>query len=170
LKTAIKKRKLMQWKQCPTLILTMPHAHSIPLSFRPGSGKEDPTPPSYALVTRGLSSPSKCFSDPIFNIPKIKVKPPTPRKRSEPLLKGRHLPPMAPLSTRLPWPTQVNHHLLMGVIIDLTNDEGPSSVPQPMEVESQMQVKTSGGMPRLCCRPGGRITTRGYVEPTTQPK
>jgi hypothetical protein len=106
--------------------------------------------------------------DPVFKIPKIEVNPPTLRKRGKPLLIGRHILPMAPLSAHLPWPTQVDHHPAVETIIDLTNKplmksgEPSSAHHQLVELESQMQVKTSGGMLGLWCRAGGRIMTRGY--------
>jgi hypothetical protein len=61
---------------------------------------------------------------------------------------------------------------MMPTIIDLT--EGPSmrsGKPSSVRlllttVESQFQVKMSGGMLRLQCRAGGRITTGGYINTT----
>jgi hypothetical protein len=166
----------MRRTQCPTSILTMPRAHSVLLPSRPSFRKEDHTPPSYAMVTHGQWLPLKCSLDPTFNISEIKVKPLTLKRKSKPLPMGRYLPPMAPLSVCLPWPTQADHQPAVEVVIDLTNKpsmkygEPSSAHHQPAKVESTMQVKMSGGTPRLCCRPGGRIMTGGYVEPTTPPR
>jgi hypothetical protein len=156
--------------QCLTPIPMMPHSHSVLLSSKPFFDKVDLTPPSYMMVTRGLSSPSKCCSDPIFNIPKIEVNPPTPRKRGSPPPVGCHIPPMAPLSVRLQWPSPMDHLPVMTTIINLTNEPSmtsgePSSARiQPAQLESQMQVKTSGGTLGLQCRTGGRITSGAHDE------
>jgi hypothetical protein len=160
----------MTRKQCPTPILMMPHAHSLLLLTKPSFVKEDPTPLSYAMVTKGLWSQSRCSLDPIFDIPKIEVNPPTLRKRGSPLLRGRHIPPMAPLSVRLPQPTPIDHLPSMAMIIDLTEEpsiksgEPSSACHQPVKLESQMQVKTSGGMLGLWCRTGGRIMSGAHDE------
>jgi hypothetical protein len=118
------------------------------------------------MVTQGRSSPSKCsWGDPVFRIPKIEVDPPTLKKRGDPLPTGRYIPPMAPLEARLPWPTQTGTLSPIPTIIDLTDEPsmtsgGMSSAPHPsVQLESQMQVKTSGGMLMLCCKLGGRITS-----------
>jgi hypothetical protein len=56
------------------------------------------------------------------------------------------------------------------MIIDLTNKPlttsgGTSSAhPQSVQLESQMQVKTSGGTPMLRCKLGGRITSGAHDE------
>jgi hypothetical protein len=148
----------------------MPCSHSVLLSSKPFFDKVDLTPPLYATVTRGLSSPLKCSSNPVFNIPKIEVNPPTLRKRGSPLPVGHHIPPMAPLAARLQWPTQMDQLPLMVTIIDLTNKplmtsgEPSSAHTQPVQLESQMQVKMSGGMLVLQCRTGGRITSGAYDE------
>jgi hypothetical protein len=58
----------------------------------------------------------------------------------------------------------------MVTIIDLTKEplmrsgELSSAHHQPVELESQMQVKMSGGMLRLWCRTGGRIMSGAYDE------
>jgi hypothetical protein len=147
----------------------MPHSHLVPLSSKPFFNKLDLTPPSYMTVTKGRSSPSKCsWDNPVFNIPKIEVNPPTPRKRGDPLLTGRYILPMAPLVVHLPQPTQMGNLSLMPTIIDLTNKPlmtsgEPSSMhPQLVQLESQMQVKMSGGMPALWCKLGGRITSEAH--------
>jgi hypothetical protein len=121
------------------------------------------------MVTKGRWSPSRCSSgDPAFKIPKIEVNPPTPRKRGNPLLTGHYIPPMAPLKVCLPQPTQTGHFSPMMMVIDLTDEpltmsgEPSSACPQPVQLESQMQVKTSGGMPVLQCRLGGRITSGAH--------
>jgi hypothetical protein len=159
----------MTWKLCLTLIPMMPHSHSVPLSSKPFFASQDLTPPSYVTVTKGRSSPSKCsWDDPVFRIPKIEVNPPTPRKRGDPLPMGRYIPPMALLEARLPWPTQMGTLSLIPTIIDLTDEPsttsgGMSSVhPQAVQLESQMQVKTSGGTPLLRCKLGGRITSGAH--------
>jgi hypothetical protein len=153
--------------QCLTPILMMPHSHSVPLSSKPFFDKQDLTPPSYATVTRGPSSPLRCSSDPIFKIPKIEVNPPTLRKRGSPLPVGHHIPPMAPLSMCLPRPTQVSYPP-PAMIIDLMDElsmipgEQSSAHDQPAQFKSQMQVKTSGGMLGLQLRTGGRITSGAH--------
>jgi hypothetical protein len=160
----------MAWVKCLTPILMMPHSHLVPLSSKPFFDKVDPTPLSYAMVTRGLSSPSKCSSDPIFNIPEIEVRPPALRKRGSPLPVGCHILPMAPLAARLPWPTQMDHLPVIAMIINLTDkpsmmSEEPSlACIQPVQLESQMQVKMSGGTLVLQCRTGGRITSGAHNE------
>jgi hypothetical protein len=64
----------------------------------------------------------------------------------------------------------------MPTIINLTEEPSmmlgrPSSKKTMMvTVESQMQVKTSGGMPGLQCRAGGRIMTGGYIKLTMRSK
>jgi hypothetical protein len=123
------------------------------------------------MVTKGRWSPSRCSSgDPAFNIPKIEVNPPTLRKRGDPLPTGHYIPPMAPLAACLPWPTQMGTLSLMAMVIDLTNEpstmsrEPSSAHPQLAQLESQMQVKTSGGMPALQCKLGGRITSGAHNE------
>jgi hypothetical protein len=122
-------------------------------------------------VTKGRSSPSRCsLGDPVFKIPKIEVNPLTPRKRGDPLPMGRYIPPMAPLEARLPWPTQMGTLSPMPMIIDLTDEPSTTSGrmssvhPQPVQLESQMQVKMSGGTPLLWCRLGGRITSGAHDE------
>jgi hypothetical protein len=158
----------MIWKQCLTPILMMPCSLLVLLPSKPFFVREDPTPPSYTAVTKGLWSPLKCSLDPIFNIPKIKVEPPTPRKRGSPLLMGHHIPPVAPLSAHLSWPTQNDHLPAMVMVTDLTEEplmksgEPSSACHQPVEMESQMQVKTSGGMLGLQCRTGGRIMSGAH--------
>jgi hypothetical protein len=159
----------MTSKQCLTPIPMMPHSHLVPLSSKPFFDKQDLTPPSYATLTKGRWSPSKCSSaDLVFNIPKIEVNPLTPRKRGDPLLMGCHILPMAPLTAHLPRPTQMGNLLPMATIIDLTNEpsmksgEPSSARPQPVQLESQMQVKTSGGMLALQCRTGGRIMSGAH--------
>jgi hypothetical protein len=149
----------------------MPCSHLVPLSSKPFFDKQDPTPPSYATVTKGRWSPSRCSSgDPVFNIPKIKVNPLTLRKRGDPLLMGRHIPPMAPLAARLPQPTQMGILSPMMMVIDLTDEPstmsgGTSSAhPQSVQLESQMQVKMSGGTPVLWCKLGGRIMSGAHDE------
>jgi hypothetical protein len=160
----------MPWEQCLTPILMMPCAHSLLLLTKPSSVKEDLTPPLYTMVTKGLWSQLRCSSDPTFNIPKIEVNPPTPRKRGSPLLRGCHISPMAPLSVHLPQPTLMDHPPPMATIIDLTEEPsmtsgGPSSAHhQPVKLESQMQVKMSGGMLGLWCRTGGRIMSGAHNE------
>jgi hypothetical protein len=120
------------------------------------------------MVTKGVWSPLRCSLDPTFNIPRIEVNPLTLRKRGSPLPVGCHIPPMAPLSVHLPWPTQMNPLPSMMTIINLTEEPltmagGPSSAcPQPVELESQMQVKTSGGTLALQCRTGGRIMSGAH--------
>jgi hypothetical protein len=110
------------------------------------------------------------LGDPVFNIPKIKVNPPTLRKRGDPLLMGCHIPPMAPLTAHLPWPTQMGHFSPMLTVIDLTDEplmmsgEPSSACPQGVQLESQMQVKMSGGMPVLQCKLGGRIMSGAHNE------
>jgi hypothetical protein len=158
-------------KQCLTLILMMPQSHSVPLSSKPFFDKQDLTPPSYATVTKGRWSPSRCsLGDPAFNIPKIEVNPPTLRKRGEALLMGHYIPPMAPLKACLPWPTQMGTLSPMLMIIDLTDKplmksgEPSSARPHLVELESQMQVKMSGGTPALQCKLGGRITSGAHNE------
>jgi hypothetical protein len=110
----------------------------------------------------------RCSADPAFNVPKIEVMPPTLRKAGEALPKGRHIPPMAPLTARLPRP--VSHLPSIATVIDLMMEEGemsmkhgePSSVSPPRpELQSQMQIKASGGALSLRCRAGGRMTTGG---------
>jgi hypothetical protein len=149
----------------------MPHSHSVPLSSRVSSERQDLTPPSYVMVTKYRLSQSKCSSDdPVFRIPKIEVNPPTPRKMGDPLPMGRYIPPMAPLEVRLPWPTQTGNLSPVPTIIDLTDEPlmtsgGTSSAPpQSVQLESQMQVKMSGGTPQLRCRLGGRITSGAHNE------
>jgi hypothetical protein len=158
-------------KQCLTPILTMPHSHSVPLLSKPFFDKQDLTLPSYTMVTQGRWSPSRCSSgNPAFNIPKIKVNPLTPRKRGDPLPTGRYILPIAPLEARLPWPTQMGTLSPMPTVIDLTDKplmtsgEASSACPQLVQLESQMQVKTSGGMPALWCKLGGRITSGAHDE------
>jgi hypothetical protein len=108
------------------------------------------------------------WDDPAFVIPKIEVNPPTLKKRGDPLPMGRYIPPMAPLKARLPRPTQMG--TISPMIIDLTNEplttSGETSLapPQSLQLESQMQVKTSGGTPMLQCRLGGRITSGAHDE------
>jgi hypothetical protein len=141
----------------------MPCAHSLLLLTKLSSAKEDPTPPSYTTVTRGLWSQSRCSSDPTFVIPRIEVNPPTPRKKGSPLPMGCHILPMAPLSACLPQPTQKDCLPLMTMIINLTGE--PSSAHhQQVKLESQMQVKMSGGMLGLQCRTGGRIMSGAHDE------
>jgi hypothetical protein len=54
------------------------------------------------------------------------------------------------------------------MIIDLTNEplttsgETSSAPPQSLQLESQMQVKMSGGTPMLWCKLGGRITSGAH--------
>jgi hypothetical protein len=68
---------------------------------------------------------------------------------------------MAPLEACLPWPTQMGNLSPMPMVIDLTNEpsmtsgETSSAHLQSAQLESQMQVKMSGGTPKLCCRLGG---------------
>jgi hypothetical protein len=101
----------------------MPHLHSAPLSSKPFFDKQDLTPPSYATVTKGRSSPLKCsWDNPVFRIPKIKVNPLTPRRKGDPLLMGRYIPPMAPLAAHLPCPTQMGTLLPIQTVIDLTDE------------------------------------------------
>jgi hypothetical protein len=132
----------MIWVPCLTPILMMPRSHLVLLSSKPFFNKVDLTPPSYATVTRGLSSPSKCSSDPVFNIPKIEVNPPTLRKRGSPLPVGHHIPPMAPLAVCLQQPTQMDQLPPMAMIIDLTDKpsmtsgEPSSAHAQPVQLES----------------------------------
>jgi hypothetical protein len=96
------------------------------------------------------------------------VNPPTQRKRGSPLLRGCHIPPMAPLSVHLPWPTLMDHPPSMAMIINLTKEPsmtsgGPSLAHhQPVELKSQMQVKMSGGTLGLQCRTGGRIMSGAH--------
>jgi hypothetical protein len=149
----------------------MPRSHLVPLSSKAFFDKQDLTPPSYTTVTKGRSSPSRCsWDDPAFRIPKIEVNPPTPRRKGDPLLTGRYIPPMAPLEACLPRPTQTGTLSPAPTIIDLTDEPsmtsgGASSVhPQLVQLESQMQVKTSGGMPMLWCRLGGRIMSGAHDE------
>jgi hypothetical protein len=149
----------------------MPCSHSVPLSSKPFFDKQDLTPPSYATVTKGRSSPSKCsWDDPVFRIPKIKVNPPTLRRKGDPLPMGRYIPPMAPLAVRLPWPTQTGTLSPVLMIIDLTDEPlmtsgGTSSTHlQSVQLEGQMQVKMSGGMPALRCKLGGRIMSGAQDE------
>jgi hypothetical protein len=58
----------------------------------------------------------------------------------------------------------------MVMIIDLTREpsmrsrEPSSAHHQPVELESQMQVKMSGGTLGLWCRTGGRIMSGAYNE------
>jgi hypothetical protein len=58
----------------------------------------------------------------------------------------------------------------MAMIINLTDEpsmkpgEPSSARHQPVELESQMQVKTSGGMLVLQCRTGGRIMSGAHDE------
>jgi hypothetical protein len=113
----------------------------------------------------------RCSSgDPAFNIPKIKVNPLTPRKRGEALPMGHYIPPMAPLKAHLPQPTQMGILSPMPMIIDLTDEpstksgEPSSAHPHLVELESQMQVKTSGETPALRCKLGGRITSGAHDE------
>jgi hypothetical protein len=122
-------------------------------------------------VTKGRSSPSKCsWDDPVFRIPKIKVNPPTPRKKGDPLPTGQYIPPMAPLEVHLPWPTQTGNLSPMPMIIDLTEEpsmksgEASSAHLPSVQLESQMQVRTSGGMPVLQCKLGGRIMSGAHDE------
>jgi hypothetical protein len=161
----------MTLKQCLTLIPMMPRSHLVLLSSKPFFDKQDLTPPSYAMVTKGRWSPSKCSSaDPVFNIPKIKVNPLTLRKRGDPLLTGHYIPPMAPLTAHLPRPTQTGILSPMLTIIDLTNEpltksgEPSSTHPQSVQLESQMQVKMSDGTPVLQCKLGGRIMSGAHDE------
>jgi hypothetical protein len=161
----------MTLKQCLTLILMMPRSHSVPLSSKPFFNKQDLTPPSYVTVTKGRWSPSRCsLGDPAFNIPKIEVNPPTPRKRGNPLPTGRYILPMAPLTAHLPWPTQMGHLSPMTTVINLTDEplmtsgEPSSAHPQLVQLESQMQVKMSGGTPALWCKLGGRIMSGAHDE------
>jgi hypothetical protein len=120
------------------------------------------------MVTKGRWSPSRCsLGDPAFKIPKIKVNPLTPRKRGDPLPMGHHIPPMAPLKVHLP---QLGHFSPMLMIIDLTDEpsmmsgEPSSAHPQLVQLESQMQVKMSSGMPVLWCKLGGRIMSGAHDE------
>jgi hypothetical protein len=159
----------MTLKQCLTPIPMMPRSHSVPLSSKPFFNKTDLTPPSYMTVTKGRSSPSRCsWDDPAFRIPKIEVNPLTPKKRGDPLLMGRYILPMAPLKACLPWPTQMGTLSPILTIIDLTNEPsttsgGTSLAPhQSVQLESQMQVKMSGGMPTLQCKLGGRIMSGAH--------
>jgi hypothetical protein len=75
---------------------------------------------------------------------------------------------MALLEAHLPWPTQTGTISPIPTIIDLTDEPsttsgGTSSAPpQLVQLESQMQVKTSGGMPTLRCKLGGRITSGAH--------
>jgi hypothetical protein len=161
----------MTLKQCLTPILTMSRSHSVPLLCKAFFTKQDPTPPSYAMVTQGRSSPSKCsWGDPAFRIPKIEVNPLTPKKKGDPLPKGRYIPPMAPLEAHLPQPTQMGTLSPIPMIIDLTDKpsmtSGGTSLahPQSVQLESQMQVKMSGGTPMLRCKLGGRITSGAHNE------
>jgi hypothetical protein len=161
----------MTLKQCLTLIPMMPQSHSVPLSSKPFFNKQDLTPPSYAMVTKGRWSPSRCsLGDPAFNIPKIEVNPPTLRKRGEALPTGCYIPPMAPLKARLPQPTQTGTLSPMPTIIDLTDEpstksgEPSSAHPHLVKLESQMQVKMSGGTPALWCKLGGRIMSGAHDE------
>jgi hypothetical protein len=77
---------------------------------------------------------------------------------------------MAPLEAHLPQPTQMGTLSPMLTIINLTNEPsttsgGPSSAhPQSVQLESQMQVRMSGGMPALQCKLGGRITSGAHNE------
>jgi hypothetical protein len=149
----------------------MPRSHSVPLSSKPFFDKQDLTPPSYMMVTRGRSSPSRCsLGDPAFKIPKIEVNPLTLRKKGNPLLMGHYIPPMAPLTAYLPQPTQMGNLSPMVTIINLTDEpltmpgEPSSACPQLVQLESQMQVKMSGGMPALQCKLGGRITSGAHDE------
>jgi hypothetical protein len=159
----------MIWVSCLTPIPMMPRSHLVPLSSKPFFNKQDLTPPSYATVTKGRSSPLRCSSgDPVFNIPKIEVNPLTLRKRGDPLLTGCYIPPMAPLTACLPQPTQMSNLSPMVTIIDLTDKpstmsgEPSSAHPWPVQLESQMQVKMSGGMPTLQCKLGGRIMSGAH--------
>jgi hypothetical protein len=58
----------------------------------------------------------------------------------------------------------------MATIIDLTNEPSMTSgepslaCNQPVQLESQMQVKMSGGTLALQCRTGGRITSGAHDE------
>jgi hypothetical protein len=147
----------------------MPRSHSVPLSSKAFFDRPDPTPPSYATVTKGRSSPLKCsWGDPVFRIPKIEVDPPTPKKRGDPLLMGRYIPPMALLKARLPRPTQMGTLSPILTIIDLTDKPsttsgGTSLAPHlSVQLESQMQVKMSGGTLTLWCKLGGRITSGAH--------
>jgi hypothetical protein len=147
----------------------MPRSHLVPLSSKPFFDKQDLTPPSYAMVTKGRSSPSKCsWDDPVFRIPKIKVNPLTPRKKGDPLPTGRYILPMAPLAVHLPWPTQTGTLSPILMVIDMTDEplttsgETSSVCPQLVQLESQMQVKMSGGMPALQCRLGRRIMSGAH--------
>jgi hypothetical protein len=113
----------------------------------------------------------KCsWDDPVFRIPKIKVNPLTPRRKGDPLPMGRHIPPMAPLAAHLPRPTQMGTLSPIPVVINLTNKplmtsgETSSAHLQSVQLESQMQVKTSGGTPALWCKLGGRITSGAHDE------
>jgi hypothetical protein len=147
------------------------HSHSVLLSSKVFFSKQDPTPPSYAMVTQGRSSPSKCsWGDPVFRIPKIEVNPPTPKKKGDPLPMGRYIPPMAPLEVHLPQPTQTGTLSPIPMIIDLTNEpsttSGGTSLAhhQSVQLESQMQVKMGGGTLTLRCKLGGRITSGAHDE------
>jgi hypothetical protein len=147
----------------------MPRSHLVPLSSKPFFDKQDLTPPSSATVTKGRSSPSKCsWDNPVFRIPKIEVNPLTPKKRGDPLPMGWHIPPMGPLTARLPCPTQMGTLSPMPTVINLTDEPlmisgGTSSAHlQSVQLESQMQVKMSGGMPALWCKLGGRITSGAH--------
>jgi hypothetical protein len=77
---------------------------------------------------------------------------------------------MAPLAACLPQPTQTGTLSPVPAIIDLTDEpsmmsgETSSARPQLVQLESQMQVKTSGGMPVLRCKLGGRITSGAHDE------
>jgi hypothetical protein len=161
----------MTLKQCLTLIPMMPRSHSVLLLSKPFFDKQDLTPPSYMMVTKGRWSPLRCSSgNPAFNIPKIEVNPLTLRKRGKALPMGHYIPPMAPLEAHLPWPTQMGILSPMLMIIDLTNEpsmksgEPSSACPHLVELESQMQVKMSGGTPALWCKLGGRIMSGAHNE------
>jgi hypothetical protein len=146
----------------------MPRAQSVPLPTRP-SLPWDPSPPSYADIARRASN----LKDPNLRIPKIEAKVLSPRKRNEPLPQGRYLPPMAPLAAQLAPPPHSTSPSTPPTIIDLTEEPSPPTIIDLTEEPSTPNKKESRenqAEPKLKCRFGGRMTTRGHIMQTRDSK
>jgi hypothetical protein len=99
--------------------------------------------------------------DPSFHVPRVKVRPLSLRKIAVQMLRGRYIPPMAPLKDRLTRPSHFTSSLpTFPPIIDITEDEE----------EEKKLLDTCSKEPMWHLKFGGRITTGGSGKYPKQPK
>jgi hypothetical protein len=78
------------------------------------------------------------------------------------LLRGRYIPPMAPLAAQLPRPSHLTSSSMSKLVIDLTEDVTEDEV--VIKQEPQELEKRGSKQEQLRLRVGGRITTGGPGE------